>query len=104
MHDDPGVTFADARTREEYEQGHIAGALHIPVDEGTLPEGGAEMVRGAQTVIAYCDTSNSCARSTRLAGLLRMSGVDEVRVLEGGVTEWVESDYPAEAGACRLCP
>lgn len=99
-----GVVFVDARSEDEYENGHVAGAIHMPIETGTLPDGAESTLAGARTIVAYCDTSNACARSTRLAGLLSMAGFPDVRVLRGGLQDWIEHGYPAEAGSCRLCP
>jgi rhodanese-related sulfurtransferase len=101
---DRGAVFVDARDREAFVQGHVASALSVPMDFGTVPDDVVEQLRSAPLIVAYCDTSEGCSRSTRLAGLLASAGVRDVRVLEGGIPEWIEHGYPAEAGACRLCP
>lgn len=101
---DEAVTFVDARPMDEYLAGHVAGALPLPMDTGALPSGATSLVAGYRTVIAYCDTSGECAGSRRLAGLLRDHGIADVRVLRGGIPEWLEHGYPAEAGPCGMCP
>jgi 3-mercaptopyruvate sulfurtransferase SseA len=104
LSESPNVAFADARDRESFVAGHITGALSVPLDTGTIEPGVAQVLRGFHTVIAYDDTTNGCAQSTRLAGLLAAEGLPDVRVLQGGMPEWLENGYPAEAGTCRLCP
>lgn len=101
---DATVSFVDARDESEYEAGHVTGSVHVPFATGSVPAEAIEMLRPARTVIAYCDTSNGCARSTHLAGLLVLEGLQDVRVLEGGVQAWIEHGYPAEAGECLRCP
>ena len=101
---DRGAVFVDAREQPAFVQGHVTNALNVPMDLGTVPQAVVDQLRSAQTIIAYCDTSGGCSRSTRLAGLLAGSGIRDVRVLEGGLPAWLERDYPAEAGTCRLCP
>jgi 3-mercaptopyruvate sulfurtransferase SseA len=98
------VAFVDARDRETFTAGHITGALSVPLDTGTIEPGVVQVLRGFHTVVAYDDTANGCANSTRLAGLLATEGLRDVRVLQGGMPEWMENGYPAEAGTCRLCP
>ena len=98
-----GATFVDARPTREYESGHIAGALSAPLQTGVLPDGILESLSGRAPVIAYCDTNQECAASTRLAGLLAAAGLPDVRVLQGGFPSWDEAGYPAEAGPCLHC-
>lgn len=104
MVDDAQVSFVDARPRDAYEAGHVAGALNLPMDTGAIDERETALVRGARVVITYCDTSGECASSKRLAGLLAEAGLPDVRVLRGGMPDWLENGYPAEAGPCRVCP
>jgi rhodanese-related sulfurtransferase len=100
-----GAVFLDARPETEYEQGHVAGAYHAPIDTGVAGDDVLAIARGARAVVTYCDTSSECAASTRLAALLGAAGVADVRVLEGGMPAWLEAGYPAEAGACpNDCP
>ncbi len=96
---DASVTFVDARSRDEFLAGHVTDALSAPIEEtGVVGPAVVEALRGARVVIAYCDTTSGCARSTRLAGLLAGAGLRDVRVLEGGMPAWLENGYPAEAG------
>ena len=102
--EEPTVTFVDARPREEYESGHVAAAINIPMDLGAIDDRTARLVSGARTVVAYCDARSECESSKRLARLLAEAGHPDVRVLQGGIAEWLSNDYPAEAGPCRVCP
>jgi rhodanese-related sulfurtransferase len=102
--DDASVMFVDARSIADYETGHIPNAIAMPMDTGAIEESTAALVRGAHTVIAYCDTSSECASSRRLASLLSEDGAHDVRVLRGGIPEWLSNDFPAESGPCRVCP
>jgi rhodanese-related sulfurtransferase len=96
---DTSVTFVDARSVQEFQAGHVTEALSAPIDEtGVVGREVIDALRGSRMVIAYCDTTSGCARSTRLAGLLAGAGLRDVRVLEGGMPAWLESGYPAEAG------
>jgi rhodanese-related sulfurtransferase len=103
---DPAVAFVDARSTEDYLRGHITGALLAPLGEtgGVVAPALLPVLRGARTVVTYCDTADGCGLSTRLAGLLAEAGLPDVRVLEGGFPAWLDHDYPAEAGPCRGCP
>src|SRR5258708_18393673 len=87
--DDASVLFVDARSVADYETGHIPNAIAMPMDTGALDESTTALVRGAHTVIAYCDTSGECASSRRLASLLAEDGARDVRVLRGGIPLWL---------------
>ena len=102
--DDASVMFVDARSVSDYETGHIPNAIAMPMDTGAVGESTTALVRGAHTVVAYCDTSGECASSRRLASLLAEDGVHDVRVLRGGIPLWLSNDFPAESGPCRVCP
>jgi 3-mercaptopyruvate sulfurtransferase SseA len=99
----PDVAFVDTRSQDEFESGHVAGALHAPMTDGTIPPRVRSSLAGITTVIAYCDGTGQCARSSRFAGLLSAEGWPDVRVLEGGIASWLADGRPAESGECRQC-
>ncbi|HWS55555.1 MAG TPA: rhodanese-like domain-containing protein, partial [Pyrinomonadaceae bacterium] len=88
------VLVVDARGRDEYEAGHIAGALSVPHDEA---EGQAPaLLRRGRQVVCY----GSAARpwSAQIVALaLRIEGLKSVAVLEGGFEAWVAEGLPTEA-------
>ncbi|MBK8170807.1 MAG: rhodanese-like domain-containing protein [Sandaracinaceae bacterium] len=103
--DDRSVMFVDARTADEYEEGHVTNAISLPYSSRETPHPNfVTLLRTAHIVIVYCDTTASCSQSTNLASQLLHAGLTDVRVLEGGFPAWMNHGYPAEAGACRLCP
>jgi len=83
----------DVRPREEYEAGHIAGALSVPVAE--LEEVLSELPTGKQ-IVAYC-RGPYCVMSIEAVRILRDRGFDAVR-LEDGVPDWRAHGLPVEAG------
>ena len=73
----------DVRDEEEYERGHLAGAVCLPVR--MLEEKIGLMVRRKETPVAlYC---RSGARSRRAARTLLTMGYEHVWDL-GGLTQW----------------
>lgn len=104
LHRSPSVAFVDARARDEFVAGHVSGALSAPMDRGVIDEELVQMLRGSETVVTYDDTRDGCADSARLASLLASDGISDVRVMEGGMPEWLQAGHAAEAGTCRLCP
>lgn len=89
-----GVTLLDVRPREEFVAGHIPGARHVPL--GALSSG-AEDLRGAPPVVAYCRGS-FCVMAHDAVRLLGGEGV-AARRLEDGLLEWRTAGLPVEVGA-----
>jgi len=79
----------DVRTAEEFAEGHIAGAVNIPVDyiERRLAEIPTDI-----PVVVYCRSGN---RSARAATTLVENNYAEVYDL-GGIASWVSAGYPVE--------
>jgi rhodanese-related sulfurtransferase len=90
------VVILDARPENEYEAGHIAGALSAPVE--TLRKRLKELPRSKEFV-AYC-RGPYCVYADRAVELLRASG-RRARRLEAGLPEWKASGYPVEIGASK---
>jgi len=91
---DDAVTVLDARPREEYEAGHIPGALSVPVEE--LERRLSEIPKGRE-VIAYC-RGPYCVYALEAVTLLRRRGY-HARRAEEGLPEWRSSGYPVAFGA-----
>ena len=90
----PGVTFVDARSRADYERGHVKGAVPLPYEAAALAAGQSSLpVPKAHRLIVYCEYVN-CQLSTLLAQLLSQSGCERVRVLKGGYPAWAAAGLP----------
>jgi rhodanese-related sulfurtransferase len=98
-----GVTFIDCRPLDLFVEGHVSGSLHVPAESGTVADELLATLRGAATIITYCDADTGCERSLRMASVLTAAGLPDVRVLEGGMPDWMRNGYPAESGTCTLC-
>ena len=80
----------DVREQQEYEMGHIPGAVHIPRGhletriEAAIPD-------RSRRVIAYCSTQNrSALAAVTMKDLL---GYEDVAVMTGGFTLWKDRGY-----------
>ena len=87
------VVLLDLRPRNEYEAGHIPGAVSIPLED--LEEQLALLPPGAE-IVAYC-RGPYCVLAPRGIALLRRHGY-RVRRLEDGVAEWRLAGLPVAAG------
>lgn len=82
------VTLIDVRTPEEYGQGHIPGAVLVPLD--TIKE--IKKLPGSEgRVIIYC---RSGKRSLTAIGILADKGITAVEELEGGINAWKAAGGP----------
>lgn len=86
----------DVRPRQEFEAGHLRGAINIPIDE--LQDRLSELPRDRQ-VITYC-RGEYCLFADEAAELLRANGFDVAR-LEGGWPEWQSEGRPVQMGDRR---
>lgn len=83
------VTVLDVRPPEEYAQGHVAGALNVPLDR--LQERLKELPPG-RDVVAYC-RGPWCVLSFEAVARLREAGF-EARRLQDGLPEWRRAGLP----------
>lgn len=79
--------WVDARSRSEYEVGHLYGALHFDEDRwdaSLVALAGAWLARRQPPVVIYC-ADIACGTSKHLASRLRVAMPDmEVYSLQGG--------------------
>lgn len=87
------AVVVDLRPAEEYEAGHIVGAISIPLVE--LEAHLAELPAGVE-VVAYC-RGPYCALAPQGVALLRRSG-RRARRLEDGFPEWRLAGLPVATG------
>lgn len=83
------VVVLDVRPLEEYEAGHIPGALSVPLDE--LPERLADLPDD-QEMVAYCRGAY-CVLAHDAVRLLQAEG-RQARRLADGMLEWRLADLP----------
>ncbi len=85
-----GLIVLDVRGRSEWEPGHVAGAVLIPLAE--LPERLAEIPRD-RPVAVHCQGGG---RSAIAASFLQARGFGEVANVSGGFNAWVAAGLPVE--------
>ena len=84
------TVILDVREDNEYKQGHIANAVHIPL--GQLAKRLTELDKYRERpLIAYCRTGN---RSNSAAQLLHKHGFTTVHNLAGGIVAWQNANLP----------
>ena len=84
---DANVQLLDVRTRDEFDEGHIAGAILADVNESNFVEQAMSVLDKQRPVAVYC---RSGRRSARAASLLTEQGYT-VTNLGGGVMAWQDA-------------
>ena len=90
LRDGGGTVFVDVRERNEWDEGHIPGAVHVPRSyleskiEQAVPDREAH-------VVVYCASGN---RSAFAAKALEELGYESVASLSGGFADWKRNGFP----------
>src|SRR3954469_16595794 len=85
-----GVAIVDVRETEEWDQGHLPGATHVPRGhlesriEGAVPD-------HSQRVVIYCASGNRSALAAKT--LHDELGYGNVESMTGGITLWKDRGY-----------
>lgn len=82
----PATLFLDARSAEEFAEGHIPGAKNLTLANAT-GELAPSVVRSAEKVVVYGPDPASPA-AMGLAKRLMSQGVGDVYLMQGGLLRW----------------
>ena len=93
-----GLLVLDVRTPADFvgEQGHIRGALNLPLEDlpARLADPESPLGEDLERPIALvCRTDR---RSAKAAALLARRGFAQVQVVQGGMTAWLAQGWPVE--------
>ncbi len=96
LHASGQVVFVDSRTEADYREGHIPGAVSLPVGEFDrhIPSF-RERYGSSHPIVTYC-SGRSCQDSHILAQRLFEAGFDNVSVFIDGYPGWSGEGYPVE--------
>jgi rhodanese-related sulfurtransferase len=96
FHEAGAAVFVDARSREEYDEGHIPGARHLAadavIDDPSLAK---RLDTGGLPIITYCSSAD-CNLSRDLAFALIEGGHRKVLVYTAGVAGWKSEGQPLD--------
>lgn len=87
---DHGAVFVDVREAEEWGEGHIPGALHIPL--GELSKRLSEVPSNTDLILVC----RSGGRSAVATEFLLDNGYARAANLAGGMLAWEEAGHPVE--------
>lgn len=100
-----GAVFVDARMTSQYQEGHIAGAIAIPIWESGVDQKIAQLVFEAEgdmarPIIVYCN-GGDCEDSHNLGEKIFFAGHQSVYVYKDGYPDWLQRGRPVATGDAR---
>ncbi len=91
--DGTALLIIDVRGPKEYDAGHVAGAINIPLSQLSRK---LSKLSHDRPIVTYCNMHHRGeSRGERAANMLREKGY-EVRTLDGGYPAWKEAGLPVE--------
>jgi len=96
LYDTGHVLFVDARSIEDYTDGHIKGAVSLPVGQyDDQIDAFLELYDLDRPIITYC-SGRTCEDSLQLARLLMERGYMNISVMIDGFPRWEAEGYPVD--------
>lgn len=89
IHDNPKLLILDVRTQEEFDEKHLANALHIPVQVLEKNIDKLQAYKG-QKLLVYCRSGN---RSVKASRILEQSAFVPINI-KGGIQQLSRHDAP----------
>ncbi len=93
------LTLVDVRSIDEYAEGHIEGAINIPIE--TVADNLALLPALDANIVVYCGSGH---RSALVMESLTLLGYTNVRSLLGGTKAWMASELPVTDVATTVEP
>jgi len=90
---DRDAIFIDVRNKEEWQMGHIEGAIHLDFQNDFSKLYSAKGVARDTPIVLYCSSSN-CLRSAYAAAVSVYWGFSNVYYFRAGFFAWMLEDYP----------
>jgi rhodanese-related sulfurtransferase len=90
----PDFVILDVRTPEEFESGHIEGAININYHSDAFTEDLNKLER-SKTYLVYCRTGR---RSGDTVGIMTKQGFKEIYLIDGDIVKWKALDLPVVKG------
>lgn len=92
------AAFIDTRDEFSYRDGHIRGAIHIPLDQLPVNKEFLRTLAAEKVLVPYCDGAR-CHSSMEFGSRLFAAGISEVKIFFGGWEEWTARQLPQEKSA-----
>jgi len=96
LYDTGQVLFVDARSAEDFFNGHVKGAVSLPVGQyDDQIDGFLQLYDLDRPIVTYC-SGRTCQDSHRLARLLMERGYLNISVMIDGFPAWEAEGYPID--------
>jgi len=96
LYDTGNVLFVDARAFEDFNDGHVKGAVSLPVGQyEELIDGFLQLHDRDHPIVTYC-SGRTCEDSHHLAQLLMERGYMNISVMIDGFPGWEAEGYPID--------
>jgi rhodanese-related sulfurtransferase len=89
------LRLLDVRTPGEFQSGHIAGSVNVPLDQ-VIPNARKIAAQASGRVVVICQAGQ---RATQAADKLSAAGVPDLAVLDDGMNAWLAAGAPIEDSA-----
>lgn len=86
----PGLMILDVRTPQEYQSGHLEGAINLDYYSYGFPDSLRSLDKNS-TYIIYCKGG---VRSTEVLEMMKALGFKEVYNILGGLAQWSNEGLP----------
>jgi rhodanese-related sulfurtransferase len=100
-----GIMFLDARRKDEFEAGHVDGALLLSTEHfgrGTIPAT-IGVLDKTQPVVIYCG-GGACDASKNLVIMLQNFGFTRFHIMTDGFPAWQAAGHPVATGPSPIDP
>lgn len=91
------ILVVDVRDEIVFRNGHIPGALNVPLSEIDRRASEVRTRAGQRTIVTYCSCPSEQTAASAAVALSKL-GVTNVSVLVGGYPEWVSTGGAVEKG------
>jgi rhodanese-related sulfurtransferase len=89
-----GEVVLDVRSREEFAEAHVPGAINIPHDE---VDSHLEKLRSYKTVYLHCQAGGRAGRATQKLSELGLTNI--VCISGSGMGDWLAAGLPVAKGS-----
>lgn len=90
--DADNITLLDVRTREEYAEGHISGAINADCLKKDFRKELESLPRN-KPLLMYCRSGQRTKKASKIA---EDAGFGNIYVLEKGIEDWRKAGFPVE--------
>lgn len=101
---DPRALVADARTADQFAEGHVTGAIHLPCASSRLTASAAlDLLAGKETLVVYGQATDDALPVAEEMRRRSARPAIHVAVLAGGFPAWSRAGLACSSGPCADC-